>query len=383
MAKKRVATLVLSIALLLAVTVGGTLAYLTDTDSDVNVMTLGNVDIEQIEQQLGADGKTLETFVDNKELYPGTEVSKIVSVKNVGKSPAYVRTLIAIETIASDTFEYEASWETQGTKVGVFDCGDGKGYDLYVVTYPDVLKPEEVTAESLLGIALGKDGTNEDMAALGGSYEIPVLSQAVQTNGFANANAAFAAALPLTEENVEAWFAQMTNNGDFTFTVDIWDGTADTSWYNDTDTEFVIMTAEQLAGFAELVDGGNNFAGKTVKLGQNIDLSNIVFEPIGSYRKDTPFKGTFDGQNYTIFNMSQNTWALNNGYSYGDLGLGLFGLVEDATVKNLVMDNASISGESAICGTVAATAYGDCTFENITVSNSKVNDYQYYAGGIV
>ena len=34
----------------------GTLAYLTDTDEDVNVMTLGNVDIEQIEQQRGEVG---------------------------------------------------------------------------------------------------------------------------------------------------------------------------------------------------------------------------------------------------------------------------------------------------------------------------------------
>ena len=72
-----------------------------------------------------------------------------------------------------------------------------------------------------------------------------------------------------------------------------------------------------------------------------------------------------------------------NGYYYGDLGLGLFGLVEDAVIKNLHMNGASISGESAICGTVAATAYGDCLFENIKVSNAQVADYQYYAGGLV
>ena len=37
----------------LALVATGTLAYLTDTDSDVNVMTLGNVDIEQIELERG------------------------------------------------------------------------------------------------------------------------------------------------------------------------------------------------------------------------------------------------------------------------------------------------------------------------------------------
>ena len=70
MAKKRVATLALSIALLLAVTVGGTLAYLTDSDSDVNVMTLGNVKIEQIEQEWNADETELVGFTQNKPLYP-------------------------------------------------------------------------------------------------------------------------------------------------------------------------------------------------------------------------------------------------------------------------------------------------------------------------
>jgi len=109
----------------------------------------------------------------------------------------------------------------------------------------------------------------------------------------------------------------------------------------------------------------------------------ICFNPIGSYRNDKEFKGTFDGQDHTIKNLSQNTWALDTGYYYGDLGLGLFSAVRDATIKDLNMDGASISGESAICGTVAATAYGDCTFENITVKNSECADYQYYAGGVV
>ena len=169
-----------------------------------------------------------------------------------------------------------------------------------------------------------------------------------------------------------------------------WNGTSDVSWYNDDDTEFVLNHPEQLAGLAELVDSGNDFTGKTIKLNSHMDLYSedergnpICFEPIGSYRKDTPFKGTFDGNGHTIYNLNQNTWALDNGYYYGDLGLGLFGKVEDATIKNLVMDEANISGESAICGTVAATAYGDCRFENITVSNSNVADYQYYAGGVV
>ncbi len=160
--------------------------------------------------------------------------------------------------------------------------------------------------------------------------------------------------------------------------------TANPTWYGDGSAEvFILETAEDLFAFATLVDSGVTFDGKTVKLGKDIDLESKLFNPIGSYRKNASFKGTFDGQNYTISNLSQNTWELDNGFSYSDLGLGLFGKVENAVIKDLVIDGARISGESAICGTVAATAYGDCTFENIFVLNSEVADYQYYAGGIV
>ena len=166
---------------------------------------------------------------------------------------------------------------------------------------------------------------------------------------------------------------------------DTWDGTTNISWYlDDPDaTEYSLSTSEDFAGLAKLIDEGTDFAGKTIKLENNLDLNNKIFEPIGSYRQDKAFNGTFDGQGHTILNLSQNTWDLNNGYYHGDLGLGLFGKVEDAVIKNLIMENVSISGEYGLCGTVAATAFGECTFENITINNAKVNDYLYYAGGVV
>ena len=42
---KRSVILTLCIILCLALSLGGTIAYLTDSDGDVNVMTLGRVDI--------------------------------------------------------------------------------------------------------------------------------------------------------------------------------------------------------------------------------------------------------------------------------------------------------------------------------------------------
>ena len=49
----------------------------------------------------------------------------------------------------------------------------------------------------------------------------------------------------------------------------------DTSWYtgHESDTTFTLTTADQLAGLASLVNSGNTFEGKTVKLGGDITIS--------------------------------------------------------------------------------------------------------------
>ena len=46
MNKRKILTLALSICMVAILAIGGSLAYLTDTDKDVNVMTLGSVEIE-------------------------------------------------------------------------------------------------------------------------------------------------------------------------------------------------------------------------------------------------------------------------------------------------------------------------------------------------
>jgi len=201
--KKKILT-TLSVVLILGLAALGILAYLQSEDSDVNVMTLGNVDIEQHEQQKAEDG-SLEPFEQGKALLPGATISKIVSVKNVGTSPAYVRTLVAFETVAGNTFDYESNLDD-----GEFLCSilrDGVYYDVYEYVYDKVAAGTE-TAPSLTEVKLAESCTNEDMEALGGTYDILVLSQAVQTEGFDSATEALDAAFPKGEnnENVPVWF---------------------------------------------------------------------------------------------------------------------------------------------------------------------------------
>lgn len=227
MKSKRSILLCLALVLSMAMAMGSTLAYLQDSDSDVNVMTLGNVDIEQIEQQRGENGDLVE-FASKKEsstyveLNPGVyldgltkdettgyyaanvnnALDKIVSVKNVGSRAAYVRTMFAFEQGSLAGGELEKllyiNWNSAVEPERLDDDVeiDGKLYTVYQVVYPEPLgftEPNNTTAPSLLQVLLSKEAEREDMQALDpdgdGLYEIKVVSQAVQAAGFESVGA--------------------------------------------------------------------------------------------------------------------------------------------------------------------------------------------------
>ena len=135
-------------------------------------------------------------------------------------------------------------------------------------------------------------------------------------------------------------------------TVDSWDGSADTSWYtgHESDTEYHITTAEQLAGLAQLVNtdpGTTNFAGKTFYLDNDLDLSGHEWISIGTVRGGTQSKysfcGVFDGQGHVISNLySHESYIENADESHNLLRNALFGNVYNGEVKNLGVANAEI-----------------------------------------
>ena len=134
--------------------------------------------------------------------------------------------------------------------------------------------------------------------------------------------------------------------------VDNWDGSADTSWYvgHETDTEYHITTAEQLAGLAQLVNadpGTTNFAGKTFYLDNDIDLSGHEWISIGTVLGgDYPeysFCGVFDGQGHVISNFySHESYIEGADESHNLLRNALFGSVYNGEVKNLGVADAEI-----------------------------------------
>lgn len=92
--------LILSVlAILIAILAANTLAYFTADTKAHNVITTGDVDIVL---QEWADEDRTEEFVNPVGVMPGTEVTKIVEVKNVGTGTAWVRVQMSIEVWIGD-----------------------------------------------------------------------------------------------------------------------------------------------------------------------------------------------------------------------------------------------------------------------------------------
>ena len=113
-----------------------------------------------------------------------------------------------------------------------------------------------------------------------------------------------------------------------------------------------ISTATDLVNFAKAINNGTstsrwqNDTGEVVLL-NDIDMSSVTsWTPIGDidasnyttaepYVSVHPFTGTFNGQGYAIKNLNCSADITNGGLAYG-----LFGSIENATVKNLALGDA-------------------------------------------
>ena len=182
-------------------------------------------------------------------------------------------------------------------------------------------------------------------------------------------------------------------------TVDTWDGSADTSWYagHELDVEYHITTAEQLAGLAQLVNadpGETNFAGKTVYLDKDLDLSRHEWISIGTGRGGTrskyAFCGVFDGKGHVISNLySHESYIGGADESHNLLRNALFGNVYNGEVKNLGVKDAEIwidpkddsaAGKGILVDWLGKSKITDCWTSGSIYSGTKI---EKNIGGIV
>ncbi len=142
------------------------------------------------------------------------------------------------------------------------------------------------------------------------------------------------------------------------------------------DEVITITTPEQLVEFAQVANGGANcnngcaegtkhsFEGQTIKLGKSLDLGTINGEEGWWYYQDenkkidnriVDFKGTFDGQGYTISKMKYYDY---NGCAENDSGYVVLGMFRTlyGTVKNLTI--ATVGGHKTEKGLDPVIAVG-------------------------
>ena len=144
-------------------------------------------------------------------------------------------------------------------------------------------------------------------------------------------------------------------------------------YIKDENGNVTISTAEGLFWFAKQVNSGNNFAGKTVKLANDIDLNNELWTPIGIYDDSkTHFKGTFDGQNHIVSGLNVVESRKN--------GVGFFGKVYTGTIKNLTVEgNITAYGCNYVGGIIG---HGYATITNCTFRGNVGSNTTMQVGGI-
>lgn len=216
--KNKALLLSLCAVLLVAATIFGTLAYLTDTEAVTNTFAVGSVglslDEAKVDKMGNKDGENRwKPTTDDPEqeyyLLPGHTYTKDPTVTvDTGSEEAYIRMMVTVsfenaltdETLATSLdgifTGYDASkWDRHEKTVSA----DGKSIEYeyrYHTTVDGKNDAGENEAEKLeplfTGFTVPGEYDNEQIALLDG-MKINVVAHAIQATGFDNADAAWAA----------------------------------------------------------------------------------------------------------------------------------------------------------------------------------------------
>ncbi len=200
--KKKVLTIALSVALITAAVTGATLAFFTDAKTAENTFTVGNVAIildeapvERIADEYGIaewvtdDGSERITANTYEKVYPGAVLPKDPIVWNTGASPAYVRVKVVILNAAQWGLDDVSAilnglnmtdWTLDGTQ-------SSEGAVTLTYSYNTVLAAGSDTGALFTAVSI------PDEAEALENFKINLMAEAIQAEGFADADAAWAA----------------------------------------------------------------------------------------------------------------------------------------------------------------------------------------------
>ena len=117
--------------------------------------------------------------------------------------------------------------------------------------------------------------------------------------------------------------------------------------------------------YKNLIDALNEAQGRTVIVLKDIELNN-EWAPVET------FSGTLDGKGYTISNL----------HITGSNYVGLIGVLDGGTIKNLNFDKVNISGAEDV-GTVVGRITNNGKVENVNVLSGTVSCSEKRVGGLV
>lgn len=193
--KKKVTAIALAVCILAVAVIGATMAYFTDTDSKTNTFTFGKVDIDLTEDSTDANGAvkgymSTDGGITYPGVLPGLVYSKIPTVTVKDDSlPAYVAITATVPTIYdwdglfNNKIDSAFDWEKKTV---------GANTVYYFYAKNPVQPGDSVTpfTEVKINPALTQDGVSK-------AFNVIVNAYAIQTEGFADRWAAFAAVLPV------------------------------------------------------------------------------------------------------------------------------------------------------------------------------------------
>lgn len=208
---KKILTLMCCAVLLVCISVGATLAYLTSTTEVVNnTFTVGQVKITLDEAKVGADGKELtgedadRVLANSYKLMPGGEYDKdpTVHVDPISEE-AYLRVKVSVTNTAKvDALFQEHGYAEQGitailtgldlTKWDVVANEVEDDTRTYTMQLKDKINGQTGDVVIFTGVAVPEDFDNDDIIELNNT-KISIVAEAIQTDGFADAAAAWTA----------------------------------------------------------------------------------------------------------------------------------------------------------------------------------------------
>ena len=128
---------------------------------------------------------------------------------------------------------------------------------------------------------------------------------------------------------------------------------------------YLIKSEKELLLFANEINSGEKMQAH-FKLTSNLDMQNYKYTPAAV------FNGVFDGDGHTISNLTINQPQGEN--------VGLIGLLERGTIKNIELRNANVTGKAKVGGLVGRTMYATIINCGVEVNVSGANDIGGIAG---